>query len=146
MGVNGWAVVPVLGLGLANIGLAQPHCPLDSCAVTISAPFNPQRNHFGVDMAITAGSPVYAVMDGRVRQVGRAPLAGRFIELEHPDGYRSRYMHLQSTAVEVAARVSAGTVIGQSGRSGIVTGPVLHFEILQNGQALDPMRWLKDAL
>ena len=67
---------------------------------------------------------------------------GKVILLQHADGTQSLYAHLNAYQVKVGERVLAGQKIGQMGKSGRVTGPHLHFEIIQDGNRLDPGLYL----
>lgn len=97
--------------------------------------------HSGVDLRAPAGEPVRAPSDGVVAVAGTRGGYGLLVELQHPDGYTTRYAHLERIAsgVEPARVVRRGEIIGFVGMSGLATGPHLHFEIRRRGQALDPM-------
>ena len=103
------------------------------------------RLHEGVDIAAPKGAPVLAVAGGVVVKTGDSPTYGRFVELRHGEaGLTSFYAHLgkiERTA-QAGAYVGPGTVIGRIGLSGTSTGPHLHFEIRQDGKALNPASFL----
>jgi murein DD-endopeptidase MepM/ murein hydrolase activator NlpD len=63
---------------------------------------------------------------------------GKVVLLDHGQGYQTLYAHLDNFSVQSGSRVSAGQQIGAVGASGVATGPHLHFELLQQGQQLDP--------
>jgi murein DD-endopeptidase MepM/ murein hydrolase activator NlpD len=98
------------------------------------------RDHAGIDYAAAAGSPVMSVGDGRVVRAGSAGGYGRLVEIRHGEGMVTRYAHLRSFGpnVRAGARVSQGQVIGYVGKTGLATGPHLHFEFRINGVARDP--------
>lgn len=100
------------------------------------------RFHNGVDLAIARGTPVVATADGQVSistdLLEGKPNYGKIIVIEHADGLRSLYSHLDSRAVEKGQQVRAGEQIGKVGETGKVTGPHLHFEILQGKNRVDP--------
>ena len=106
------------------------------------SPRSGNRRHQGLDLAAPVGSPVRAVRSGTVVETGMHRGLGRFIELEHRRGFRSRYAHLQSVAVEPGARVRQGAVIGAVGKTGNARHrwitPHLHLEIWDGQQAVDP--------
>ena len=77
---------------------------------------------------------------GRVAESGWAGAAGYRVTVEHADGYRSLYAHVNRSLVDVGDRVVAGQVIATVGSSGRTTGPHLHLEVQQNGASLDPAR------
>ena len=89
------------------------------------------RLHAGVDMVAPAPEPVLAAADGVVSRVGTDPGYGRFVELAHADGLKTRYGHLDRFASGLAAGVpvKAGTSLGRLGSTGTSTGVHLHFEI-----------------
>ncbi|WP_148253684.1 peptidoglycan DD-metalloendopeptidase family protein [Aidingimonas lacisalsi] len=115
----------------------------------ISSSFNLRRKHpitgrisphYGTDFAMSTGTPVESPADGRVKKVGNDPLAGRYLVIEHDNGYQSRYLHLSQQTVEQGERVSMGERIAFSGNTGRSTGPHLHYEIIVNSDRVDPMR------
>ena len=67
---------------------------------------------------------------------------GNFLVLDHGFGIKTRYGHLSGFAVKAGATVQRGDVVGYVGATGRATGPHLHFEILANGQLIDPLRLL----
>lgn len=86
------------------------------------------------------GDRVVASAPGTVTRVANEGNTsyGRWIEIDHGSGYRTRYAHLNSQAVSVGQRVAGGQVIGYLGNTGGSTGPHLHFEVRQNGVAIRP--------
>jgi murein DD-endopeptidase MepM/ murein hydrolase activator NlpD len=97
--------------------------------------------HEGIDIACDVGTPVYATADGVVELAGRTNGGyGRMIVINHGYGYKTLYAHLSSTIkVNRGQRVSRGDVIALSGRSGLVTGPHLHYEVIHNGVKQNPV-------
>lgn len=115
----------------------------------ISSSFNPRRRHpvtgrvaphHGTDFAMPVGTPVTAPADGRVTRVENHPYAGRFIVIEHGQGYSTRYLHLQRQLVRPGQTVERGDRIALSGNTGRSTGPHLHYEIHVNNRPQNPMR------
>ena len=96
--------------------------------------------HYGTDWAMPIGTSINAPADGRVEKVGNHPLAGRFIVVRHDNGYRTRYLHLSQPLVGRGDRVNMGEAIAKSGNTGRSTGPHLHYEVIVNGNQVDPMR------
>lgn len=98
------------------------------------------RDHDGIDYAASSGSPVMSVGDGVIVRAGNAGGYGRLVEIRHGDGLITRYAHLRGfgPGVRSGARVSQGQVIGYVGKTGLATGPHLHFEFRVNGVARDP--------
>ncbi len=102
------------------------------------------KGHTGIDFALPLGTPVLASANGVVYHVGFAENGyGNYIVLNHEDGRKTLYAHLQHTMVVKTMHVRQGQQIGMSGSTGNSTGPHLHFEIQQNGVAVDPMPFLK---
>lgn len=98
------------------------------------------KNHKGVDIKGTIGTPVGASQGGVVTKSGRLGKYGNIVEVRHPDGTSTRYAHLNARDVKIGQKVKAGQEIGQVGQTGNVTGPHLHFEIRdRQGRALNPM-------
>ncbi len=96
-------------------------------------PINGQgRFHGGVDIRAAHGQEVPAAKAGRVVAAGTQGGYGRTVVLEHEGGVRTRYAHLSSLSV------ATGQTVGEVGQTGRATGPHLHFEVLQEGQRLDP--------
>ena len=97
--------------------------------------------HEGVDLVAPAGTPIMAAADGIV--VGAEPKGryGNWIEIEHEGKLATVYGHLSAFApgIEPGARVEQGDLIGFIGSTGRTTGPHLHFEILVNGQPINPI-------
>jgi murein DD-endopeptidase MepM/ murein hydrolase activator NlpD len=106
-------------------------------------PMRPLFMHDGVDLVAATGTPVYAASDGIV--IGAAPNGGygNWIRIDHPGKTSTVYGHLSGFApgIEEGARVSQGELIGFVGNTGRSTGAHLHFEILSNGRAVDPLAY-----
>ncbi len=101
------------------------------------------RMHAGTDMAGSIGTPVYATADGVVIKAEWSSGYGRLVEIQHDFGIETRYGHLNAIRVEVGQRVSRGDRIGDMGNSGRSTGPHLHYEIRVNGNAINPMIYIR---
>jgi murein DD-endopeptidase MepM/ murein hydrolase activator NlpD len=109
----------------------------------ISRGFDPEKGHYGIDIVVRDGTPVYASAGGFVIFSGYTNDYGHMIILSHSDGYVSIYKHCSLILKEEREIVNQGELIAQSGNSGLATtGPHLHFEIWQNGQAIDPEKLL----
>lgn len=98
--------------------------------------------HRGIDIAAPIGSPIYAVADGTVIEAGPAQGFGLWVRIRHDDGTISVYGHMYDFFVSQGERVPAGMQIARIGNRGDSTGPHLHFEVVQNGQHVDPQAWL----
>ncbi len=111
----------------------------------ISSPFGPRwgRHHDGKDYAVPIGTPVKAAGGGRVVYVGWSSGYGNTVIIEHQQGMRTLYAHLNSFNVNSGQRVNRGQVIARSGNTGRSTGPHLHFEVRVNGRPIDPAGYLR---
>ncbi len=114
----------------------------------ISSNFNPHRRHpvtgkitphNGTDFATPVGTPVFSIGDGQVVMVRKHPYAGNYVVIKHDNTYSTRYLHLSRILVKKGQRVFRGQKIGLSGKSGRVTGPHLHFELLARNRAVNAM-------
>ena len=97
------------------------------------------RHHSGIDIANHVGTAIHASRFGRVVFAEYLGAYGLMVEIQHPDGYRTRYAHCDEVLVRVGESVIRGDVIAKMGNTGRSTGPHLHFEIRDpKGIALDP--------
>ncbi len=94
--------------------------------------------HLGTDYAAATGTDVWATAQGRVTVAGWNGGYGKMVELEHPNGYHTRYAHLSRILVRKGQRVSKRDVVGKVGATGRATGPHLHYELIHNGSQIDP--------
>lgn len=98
--------------------------------------------HTGLDFACSSGTDVHAAASGTVVEAGYSGAYGNRVVIEHEDGYTTTYNHLSDIDVSVGDEVSTGDQIGDVGSTGNVTGPHLHFEVLHNGEFVNPEAWL----
>jgi murein DD-endopeptidase MepM/ murein hydrolase activator NlpD len=98
--------------------------------------------HKGVDFAGTAGSQVVAVAAGIVTWAGERSGFGKLIEINHGDGYVTRYAHNERTLVSVGQTVKRGEPVALMGSTGRSTGPHVHFEVVRNGRPVDPLTFI----
>ena len=122
--------------------------PLDTQVVTSRfgprvSPITGQRHfHRGLDLAAPFGSNVYAAQAGIVSFRGYNSILGNYIILNHSGNIQTVYGHLDSIKVQLNQNVSSGMLIGSVGVTGAVTGPHLHFEVRERGEARDPENFL----
>jgi murein DD-endopeptidase MepM/ murein hydrolase activator NlpD len=108
-----------------------------------SDPFTGERGfHQGLDISTEKGQPVFATADGRVDSAGYSGDYGNLIVLRHNFGLTTRYGHLSAFKVKVGQTVKRGDVIGYVGSTGRSTGTHVHYEILANGQLINPLQLL----
>jgi len=98
--------------------------------------------HKGVDFAGTPGSPVVAVAAGVVTWAGERTGYGKLVEINHGDGFTTRYAHNARTLVTVGQTVKRGESIALMGSTGRSTGPHVHFEVLRNGRQVNPLSFI----
>lgn len=98
--------------------------------------------HKGVDWAVPTGTAVYASCGGTVARAGWGSGYGYVVYINHEDGKQTRYGHLSKVLVKAGQTVKQGERIALSGNTGVSTGPHLHFEILVNGTAVNPLNQL----
>tara|TARA_Y100001934_G_scaffold80850_1_gene100339 strand:+ start:415 stop:1866 length:1452 start_codon:yes stop_codon:yes gene_type:complete len=94
--------------------------------------------HLGTDYAASHGTPVFATAIGTVTHAGNQGGYGLLVEIEHANGYRTRYAHLSKVLVKRGQRVAQQQTVGRVGSTGRSTGPHLHYEILKNGRQINP--------
>ena len=100
------------------------------------------RMHQGVDYGAPVGTRVQAVADGTVAFAGWRGGYGNLLILRHSGGYETRYAHLHrfGQGIRAGVRVRQGQIVALTGNTGNTTGPHLHYEMLQNGRHIDPLR------
>jgi len=139
----GISLFPGFGLVQAqNIGAN----PLEKGTV-ISSPFGirpspftgEHEQHVGLDIPSQAGSPILATGDGKVSYAGYAPGYGNLVEIDHGQGYSTRYGHAQTLLVNTGDPVKQSQLIATVGSTGKSTGPHLHFEASFKGVPFDPL-------
>lgn len=108
-------------------------------------PFNGTRSwHSGMDFAGRAGTEVLAVAEGVVTWSGDRYGYGNLVEVDHGNGYATRYAHNQTNLVEVGQKVGKGQVLARMGDSGRATAPNVHFEVLHEGKTVNPYKFVRD--
>lgn len=101
-----------------------------------------ERMHRGIDIANRIGTPIKATADGKVVKVGTEGGLGRIVVINHGYGFKTRYAHLSKAKVKVGQTVERGDVIATMGSTGWSTGPHLHYEVIRNNRALNPMKFI----
>ena len=99
------------------------------------------RMHTGVDWAAPIGTPIFAAGNGTIIEAGWDSGYGRRVEIQHANGYVTTYNHMSGfgRGVVEGAHVVQGQTIGYLGDTGLATGPHLHYEVIINGNFVDPM-------
>jgi murein DD-endopeptidase MepM/ murein hydrolase activator NlpD len=99
------------------------------------------KMHTGVDWATAQGTPIMAAGNGVIEEAGAKGEYGNYIRIRHANGYKTAYGHMSKYAAGVApgVRVRQGQIIGYVGSTGLSSGPHVHFEVLVNGDFVNPM-------
>jgi murein DD-endopeptidase MepM/ murein hydrolase activator NlpD len=106
-----------------------------------------RKMHMGIDFAASIGTPIYATADGKVVSVDvKFSGYGKVVEIDHGFGYRTRYAHMHDFAVRSGQNVRRGDLIGYVGNTGLSTAPHLHYEVLINGNQVDPVHYFYNDL
>jgi murein DD-endopeptidase MepM/ murein hydrolase activator NlpD len=127
------SILPAMGYLSSQFTSARYHPILDD-----------NRPHAGIDIAAPIGTPVHAAARARVAFVGTRGQYGLLVELDHGHGYVTRYAHLSRAHVRQGQTVSRRAVIGEVGETGLAIGPHLHYEVLVNGVARNPLSFVFD--
>lgn len=107
-------------------------------------PFSGKRAyHNGLDIAAPEGTDVFGVAAGVVTWASRRGGYGKLVEINHGNGYTTRYAHLKSILVEVGDTIPKGQLIGKLGTTGRSSGPHVHFEVRIDGKTVDPMTYVR---
>lgn len=110
----------------------------------VTSGFGPRRwgrkakFHYGVDVRMEVGDPVYAIFDGVVRVAKRSSDYGYVVLIRHYNGLETLYAHFDQLLAYPGKPVRSGEIIGLSGNTGRSTGPHLHFEVRYKGEKIDP--------
>lgn len=126
---------------------------LPPVAGPVSSDFGPRAqptagastNHKGIDYAVPVGTPVAAAAGGRVVFAGVQSGYGNVVQVDNGGGVVTTYGHLSAIRVHQGDEVAAGQLLGESGATGTVTGPNLHFGVSVNGVWQDPESFLVQA-
>ena len=109
-----------------------------------TSPFSGKTEHHrGVDFAGKAGNDVVSVAGGVVTKAGKKGAYGYLVEVDHGNGYVTRYGHNQMVLVQVGEAIKRGQVIAKLGSTGRSTGPHVHFEVIKDGARIDPMKFIE---
>ena len=117
----------------------------------VESPFGPRMDpinhrqgfHPGVDLTSAFRSPVYSTAPGVVTFAGVRDTYGKFVEIDHGNGIVTHYAHLHRVTVALGQKVGAHQEVGELGSTGRSTGPHLHYEVVVDGEPLDPEKFLE---
>lgn len=134
-------VIPVENFGAEKL--------ISGFGVRINPFHKGKYHHDGVDIASPVGSKVLAGGPGRVILINNNDLVagyGNYIEIDHGFGYITRYTHLGTIQVQYGQRVKEGQVVATVGVTGGTIAPHLHYEVLKDGEKLDPVRFMLSGI
>lgn len=100
--------------------------------------------HTGLDISAPKGTPVHAVAEGMVTYAGERTGYGEVIEIDHGNGYMTRYAHNSKLEVQPGQRIHVGDVISEAGSTGRSTGSHVHFEVWYKGRVVNPLAFVKN--
>ncbi|MBQ6087857.1 MAG: M23 family metallopeptidase [Bacteroidales bacterium] len=130
---------------------AIPPINPDPSKYTLTSPFGYRSDpvygstafHSGLDFAMSPGNPVYATGDGVVEMVAFEFYGyGNCVIINHGFGYKTRYAHMRDISVVEGLKVKRGDYLGESGKSGKVTGPHLHYEVIYMDSPVNPINYM----
>lgn len=104
------------------------------------------KMHSGIDFSAPNGATVYATGKGVVKSAKYEPGYGNCVVMEHGFGYQTLYAHLSKINVKAGQHINRGDVVGLVGSTGKSTGPHLHYEVIKNGQKIDPINFFFNDL
>jgi murein DD-endopeptidase MepM/ murein hydrolase activator NlpD len=103
-----------------------------------------EQMHWGIDFAASIGTPVYVAAAGTVVGARWVSDYGKVIDIDHGNGVKTRYAHLNRISVRVGDKLTKGNLIGEVGDTGRSTGPHLHYEVEKDGRRLNPIKFIHD--
>lgn len=124
-------VSPVLGTVASDFGWREH--PIDGG----------EKFHSGVDLGVEIGTEVKAFAAGKVDYIGESETYGQYLQLRHDNGVTTFYAHCSKLCVQQGQTVAAGEKVAESGATGKVTGPHLHFELKKDGIWLEPLYYIQ---
>lgn len=131
----------------SSTGMGKIVLPVDHYVLTArfgQCSYHWANCHTGLDFAAPTGTPIHAVMAGKIVWTGWGGAYGNLTKIQHPDNVQTWYAHQSAIQVKVGETVTAGQIIGRVGATGNTTGPHVHLEVRTDGTPVDPDKWLID--
>lgn len=137
-GVRDYKLPPLMKLSGISFGK-----PMDNTFVT--SPFGPRWSgtHKGVDLDADIRDKIYAAEQGVVIKAGKGRGYGKMVRIKHSNGFETVYAHMNRISVKEGQRVRKGQEVGQAGNTGTSTGVHLHFEVIKDGKAVNPLSYVR---
>ena len=109
--------------------------------------YKTQQFHPGMDFASEQGTPIYSTGDGLIERADNmAQGYGNHVVINHGFGYQTLYGHMSKIAVHANQKINRGQLIGYVGSTGLSTGPHLHYEVIKNGEKVNPINYYYNDL
>lgn len=136
-----------LGIGATDTNTSEFIMPVEGTITSefgerIHPVFKTVSMHNGIDIDAALGTPIKAAQAGKVIKVGEDEINGKYLKIENGI-YQTAYAHCQKITVKEGQSVEQGEILGETGETGLVSGPHLHFEILENGIPVNPTEKFK---
>lgn len=113
-----------------------------SCGIRENPVLHKMELHDGLDISVAMNTPVKATRSGIVIEVRTSETLGNLIKFETGDGYTIMYAHLDKALVKKGDKIKQGDVVAESGKTGLVTGPHLHYSVWKEQMLMDPMQFV----
>lgn len=107
---------------------------------------NYERAHEGIDLTAPKGTPVHASGNGYIEAAFYSQTGGYLVVINHGYNFQSRYLHMSRFNVKKGQRVKRGDIIGYVGSTGLSRAPHLHYEVLKNGEPVNPVHYFNQNL
>ncbi|MFV0626397.1 MAG: peptidoglycan DD-metalloendopeptidase family protein [Alphaproteobacteria bacterium] len=107
---------------------------------------NSQAVHKGIDLASRTGNKINTMARGKVIKAIHSPTYGNLVEIDHENGFKTKYAHMHKLYVKKGEYVEKGQTVGEVGSTGRSTGPHLHYEVLYMGKHVDPLPFIQTKL
>jgi len=108
--------------------------------------YKTMKMHTGVDISAPTGTPIYAAGDGKVIKAEWGNGYGNEVEIDHGFGYITKYAHMSAFSVKQGQKVKRGQEIGKVGSTGTSVSPHLHYEVIHNGEKVNPVHYFFKSL
>ena len=110
-------------------------------------PFKKSKaTHKGVDLASMSGNKIRVQAKGKVTRAEYTSGYGNLVEVDHGNGFKTRYAHMKTIYVQKGEELEKNTAVGEVGSTGRSTGPHLHYEVIYRGVRVDPMPFMQAKL